>query len=65
MVREEKFRGPVVVILPGMEMLDREGRRERRRGVDGVFEAEEREKRTDATARVESSVVSVVRLGFG
>lgn len=55
-MREVKFRGPVEVMDPGAEMEEREGARERRSGVQGEVGAEEREKRIDATARVESSV---------
>lgn len=50
------LRGAVVVIDPGVEIAEREGVSPRRRGVDGAFAWAEREKRTETTARVESSV---------
>jgi hypothetical protein len=55
-MREVKFRGPVAVTLPGSAMVERDGTSESRRGVDGVYGRDERETRTDATAKVESSV---------
>ena len=55
-ISDSNLRGDVAVMLPGVEMADREGVSSRRRGVDGALAWAEREKRTETTARVESSV---------